>query len=135
MTMKIDPSDLPIGPAQGQTAPDELHDQSVVQGAPDSAPPLTHVDQIGASRPESSRVANPTEVALAEIASRTNLSNPSEVETALRESAHLLIEYQLADKRDSPEMREMIELLSDQIVQDPQLRTRFLRILSNIKSA
>jgi len=137
MTMKINPSDLPFGDVQGPGAPDQLQEQTVVQGAQEPSPLSTQTDEteVGAVHSQLSNVAHSTRAGLTEIASRTNLSNPSEVEAALKESAHLLIESRLGDQRDTPEAAGMIETLSDQIIHDPLLRTRFLRILSKIKPA
>lgn len=88
------------------------------------------IEQAG----NSAETGSPTRSAFQQIARETNLDSPEDALSAVRESAHLLVNSRLKDDlRDSPEGKKISDEISEYISKDPFMHRKILNILRRLK--
>ena len=80
------------------------------------------------------KTSNPTQIALRQIAANLNLDSPEEVMSAVRESAHFIVNSRLdGNLRDSEGGKKVSADLSEYISKDPFMYRKILGILQRLK--
>jgi hypothetical protein len=130
----------PGDPLSGATEPLDPRDlQNLVKGERFEAV-LSELEGLaGAQDTQAGSDAAPTNgtrAALAQIARDVDLSNATQSQLAVRESARFMIRSRLSKQyRDTKEGERLIEGLSEFVTSDPLLKSKLLSILQKVKTA
>ena len=82
----------------------------------------------------SAETDSPTRSQFQQIAESANLDSPEGALSAVRESAHFLVNSRLEDDlRDSPQGKKISDEISEYIAKDPFLNRKILGILQSLK--
>lgn len=83
---------------------------------------------------DSAQTDSPTRSEFQRIAHDANLDSPEESLSAVRESAHFLVNSRLKENlRDSPQGKKISDELSEHIAKDPFLHRKILSLLQRLK--
>lgn len=83
---------------------------------------------------DSARASSPARGAFQQIAAGANLDSGEGALSAVRESAHFLVNSRLKDNlRDSPQGKKISDELSEYIAKDPFLHRKILSLLQRLK--
>lgn len=83
---------------------------------------------------DSAETDSPTRSVFQQIAAGTNLDSPEDALSAVRESAHFLVNSRLKDNlRDSAHGKKLSDELSEYIAKDPFLHRKILGVLQRLK--
>ena len=113
------------------SAKDELHRTKVTKNFE-----ATLAEVAGQIEPttENVKTSNPTQIALEQIAQNVNLDSPDGAMSAVRQSAHFIVNSRLEETfRDSEQGKKVTSDLSEYISNDPFMYRKILGVLQRLK--